>query len=145
MQRLIDGIAEGARTIYDRGEAVGIILRGQRWRRLAIVWGVPVALLLLAVGWGLYGWARPGGEPDGAGHRRYLLICGSCGERAFRAAHPAGELERRGAVLCCPACGSFAAACYRRGGQVLPPGGWSEAVSGRRVDEVEAGSGGSGS
>jgi hypothetical protein len=55
---------------------------------------------------------------------QYLLVCEECGYRETSATHPALRLPRESRSLKCPDCGAFAATSYRRGSQVLPPGGW---------------------
>jgi hypothetical protein len=58
----------------------------------------------------------------------YVLVCHQCGRRSGHAARPTPADPRRPEAFACPACGRTTAAVYRRGGQSVPPGGWSGAT-----------------
>jgi hypothetical protein len=88
---------------------------------------VVIAAALLLVGGA---WLSRDGEPQSAARLasgdgwRFLVVCRDCGHRERTSDSPSRQFERRGGLLRCPACESFGASWYRRGGLSLPPGGW---------------------
>lgn len=113
------------RAFADRAAHLRVLLRARRrW------WAPGLAALALAavtVSAGAVWVFRPPRKPALAAQQdtwRFLLVCRKCGHRAHTAARPDATLARKNGLLQCPKCNQFAATSYRRGGQVVPPGGW---------------------
>lgn len=88
---------------------------------------VPYALVPFVLVFGLMQApaARPGLAVAAAdAPYRFLVVCSECGHRARSLRAPACALAQQDRGYQCPECGRFAAQVYRRGGQVVPPGGW---------------------
>ncbi|MBN2445821.1 MAG: hypothetical protein JXO22_03805 [Phycisphaerae bacterium] len=95
--------------------------------RLGILGGL-LALIALVVLWTRSGTAPPTPTSvvtDSGDQWHYLVVCEACGQRLRYASHPAATRgSPRNGQLVCPHCGAARAAWYRRGSQVVPPGGW---------------------
>jgi hypothetical protein len=111
-------------------ERVGMpVLRFLRQRGLG-----PAGLVSLAICVALFGagtgitrsWDRPRPRQlvETTDNWRYALVCESCGHKARPVEHPSRSLAQQNGMYQCPQCGEFKAACYRRGSQTVPPGGW---------------------
>lgn len=56
---------------------------------------------------------------------RFVVVCNACGHREHLVRAPQRVFEQQDRTFRCPHCDKFAALAYRRGGLVVPPGGWS--------------------
>lgn len=93
---------------------------------LAALAGLAILAGLLAAGVAST-WPRPRLQPFEAATGDdwgYLVLCGNCAYRARTTEHPSRALATAGGLLRCPNCGQPAARWFRRGGSVVPPGGW---------------------
>jgi hypothetical protein len=92
--------------------------------------GLVTAAICLALFAAATGLTRNGAPPqppkfvEATDNWRYVLVCESCGHHARTVDHPDRGLPQHNGMYQCPQCGQFKAACYRRGSQTVPPGGW---------------------